>query len=159
MAGRCPRRTLKMKPVPLVDDDQLAALLKACAGKDFNETSRDEALIRLMLGHFGVAGVSEACGLRLRPAGPSIRAWRSSSGKGAKVRPVYFGARTTRALDRYLRARTSHRWAHLDALFLTQRGRVVAGWGTGAGEDPRRGWPGLLICTRTGSGTRSRTTS
>ena len=40
--------TLKMKPVPIVDDDQLAALLKACAGKEFSDR-RDEALIRLMI--------------------------------------------------------------------------------------------------------------
>jgi site-specific recombinase XerD len=45
-------------------------------------------------------------------------------GKGSKVRPVYFGARTARALDRYMRARSQHRWAHLDALFLTQRGAL-----------------------------------
>jgi site-specific recombinase XerD len=45
-------------------------------------------------------------------------------GKGSKVRRVYFGARTARALDRYLRLRDRHRWAHLDALFLTQRGAL-----------------------------------
>ena len=35
------------------------------------------------------------------------------SGKGTKVRPVYFGARTARALDRYVRARArtaGHTW-------------------------------------------------
>ena len=37
---------------------------------------------------------------------------------------MYFGARTARALDRYVGARASHRWAHLDALFLTQRGAL-----------------------------------
>ena len=58
-------------------------------------------------------------------------------GKGAKVRPVYFGARTARALDRYVRARAAHRWAHLDALFLTQRGRAVARRRAGADQDPR----------------------
>lgn len=47
-------------------------------------------------------------------------------GKGNKVRPIYFGARTARSLDRYLRIRSSQRWAHLDALFLTQRGALTA---------------------------------
>lgn len=47
-------------------------------------------------------------------------------GKGNKVRPIYFGARTARALDRYMRIRGRHRWAHLDALFLTQRGALSA---------------------------------
>jgi site-specific recombinase XerD len=46
-------------------------------------------------------------------------------GKGSKVRPVYFGARTARAVDRYVRARSTQRWAHLDALFLTQRGALT----------------------------------
>ena len=31
-----------------------------------------------------------------------------------------------RALDRYVRMRSHHRWAHLDALFLTQRGPLSA---------------------------------
>lgn len=43
-------------------------------------------------------------------------------GKGSKVRPVYFAPRTVAALDKYLRRRKGHRWAHLDALFLSQRG-------------------------------------
>jgi site-specific recombinase XerD len=54
--------TLKMKPVPVITDDELAALMKACAGKEFNDR-RDEALIRFLL-DCGVR-VSEACGLRL----------------------------------------------------------------------------------------------
>ena len=54
--------TLKMKPVPVITDEELAALLKACAGKEFADR-RDEALIRLLL-DCGVR-ISEACGLRL----------------------------------------------------------------------------------------------
>jgi site-specific recombinase XerD len=112
--------TLKMKPVPLVSDEELAALLKACAGKEFNDR-RDEALIRLLL-DCGVR-VSEACGLRLDQLDldQGIAIVR---GKGNKVRPIYFGARTARALDRYVRMRSHHRWAHLDALFLTQCGAL-----------------------------------
>lgn len=37
---------------------------------------------------------------------------------------MYLGARTVRAVDRHLRARATHRWAHLDAVFVTQRGRL-----------------------------------
>ena len=75
--------TLKMKPVPLVSDEELAALLKACAGKEFNDR-RDEALIRLLL-DCGVR-VSEACGLRLDQLDldQGIAIVR---GKGNKVRP------------------------------------------------------------------------
>lgn len=114
--------SLKMKPVPVLSDEQLTALLKACQGKDFN-ARRDEALIRLLL-DCGVR-VSEACQLTVDHLdldhGMAI-----VKGKGNKVRPIYFGARTARALDRYMRIRGRHRWAHLDALFLTQRGALSA---------------------------------
>jgi site-specific recombinase XerD len=112
--------TLKMKPVPLVSDEELAALLKACAGKDFNDR-RDEALIRLLL-DCGLR-ISEACGLRVDQLDLD-QGMAIVTGKGSKVRPVYFGARTVRALDRYVRTRAHHRWAHLDTLFLTQRGAL-----------------------------------
>jgi site-specific recombinase XerD len=112
--------TLKMKPVPIISDDDLAALLKACAGKEFNDR-RDEALIRVLL-DCGVR-VSEACGLRLDQLDLD-QGMALVKGKGSKLRPIYFGARTVRALDRYVRARSHHRWAHLDALFLTQRGAL-----------------------------------
>jgi site-specific recombinase XerD len=112
--------TLTMKPVPIISDDDLAALLKACAGKEFNDR-RDEALIRLLL-DCGLR-VSEACGLRVDQLDLD-QGMAIVKGKGSKVRPVYYSARTARALDRYLRMRSRHRWAHLDALFLTQRGAL-----------------------------------
>lgn len=107
------------KPVPVITDAELEALIKACAGKGFNER-RDEAMIRILL-DCGLR-VSELCGLATDVDLDSGMAL--VRGKGNKVRPVYFGTRTTAALDRYLRARRSHRWAHLDALFLTQRGAL-----------------------------------
>lgn len=112
--------TLKMKPVPIISDTDLAALLKACSGKEFSDR-RDEALIRLML-DCGVR-VSEVCGIRLDQLDLD-QGMAVVKGKGSKVRPIYFGARTARALDRYVRMRSRHRWAHLDTLFLTQRGAL-----------------------------------
>src|SRR5665648_73816 len=112
--------TAQPKPVPVLTDADLAALMKACAGKDFTDR-RDEALIRVLL-DCGVR-VSELCGLTV--AGVDLdNGMALVKGKGAKVRPVYMGARTVRALDRYLRARRLHRWAHLDALFLSERGAL-----------------------------------
>ncbi|MGH3898047.1 MAG: tyrosine-type recombinase/integrase [Pseudonocardiaceae bacterium] len=108
------------KPVPVLTDGELAALVKACAGREFIDR-RDEALIRLLL-DTGVR-VSEACGLVVADVDLD-REMALVTGKGGKVRPVYFGARTARALDRYLRERRLHRWVHLDALFLTQRGEL-----------------------------------
>jgi site-specific recombinase XerD len=108
----------KAKPVPVLTDAELAALLKACAGKDLSHR-RDEAMIRLLL-DCGIR-VSELCGLSVHDV-ELDQGMAIVRGKGNKIRPVYFGARTARAVDRYLRMRARHRWAHLDALMLTQRG-------------------------------------
>ena len=108
----------KPKPVPVLTDLDLDALIKACSGKTFNDR-RDEAMIRVLL-DCGIR-VAELCTLNL----DSIDLDNEMAlvvGKGDKTRPVYFGARTVRALDKYIRIRRTHRWAHLDRLFLTQRG-------------------------------------
>lgn len=107
-------------PVPVMTDADLSALIKACAGRDFIDR-RDEALIRLLLDTG--ARVSEVCGLAVTDVDLDLER-AMVTGKGARVRPVYFGARTARALDRYLRERRRHRWAHLPALLLTQRGAL-----------------------------------
>jgi integrase len=84
--------TLRMKPVPVINDDELAALLKACAGKEFKDRG-DEALIRFLL-DCGVR-ISEVCGLRVDQLDLD-QGLAIVKGKGSKVRPVYFGARTAR---------------------------------------------------------------
>jgi len=111
----------RSKPVPVITDEELAALMKVCAGKDFRDR-RDEAIIRLLL-DCGLR-VSELCGLTV--AGVDLdQGMALVRGKGDKIRPVYFSSRTARAVDRYLRTRATQRWAHLDALFLTQRGQLT----------------------------------
>ena len=120
-----PMRTMsppepRPKPVPVLSDAELAALVKACDGKEF-ANRRDEALLRLLL-DCGLR-VSEACALTVDGLDLDDR-MTLVRGKGSKVRAVYFGARTARALDRYIRTRRSHRWAHLDALLLSQRGAL-----------------------------------
>jgi site-specific recombinase XerD len=108
------------KPVPVLTNADLAALLKACNGKTFDHR-RDEAIIRLLL-DCGVR-VSELSGLDLDDLDLD-REVAMVRGKGNKLRPVYFGARTARAVDRYLRERRRHRLAHNTALLLSQRGRL-----------------------------------
>ncbi len=110
------------KPVPVLTDADLIALVKTCAAKTFNDR-RDEAIIRVLLD----------CGLRVSElAGLTVdgvdldKGMAIVAGKGRKVRPVYFGTRTARAVDRYLRERRRHRWAHLTALLLSQRGPMSA---------------------------------
>lgn len=115
------------KPVPILDDSELALLLKACAGRSF-QCRRDEAFIRFLL-DCGVR-VSEACkltrdNLNIRDESALV------TGKGDKLRAVYFGAKTAVALDRYIRERSKHRYASEPFVFLTQRGALS---GDGARE-------------------------
>jgi len=109
---------LTMSPVPVITDEELAALIKTCAGKTFADR-RDEAIIRFLL-DTGVR-VSELTGLTIDDVDLD-REMALVTGKGSKVRPVYFGTKTARALDRYRRERRGHRHAHLLAFWLTQRG-------------------------------------
>lgn len=107
------------EPPPIVDDDDLRALLKACAGTDF-EARRDTAIIRLWC-EPGSPRVSEMAGIELvdldmRHDQVTIR------GKGDKVRVVPFGAKTGQSLDRYLRVRARHKDAKLSALWIGSRG-------------------------------------
>lgn len=110
----------KPKPVPIVGDDVLVELLKVCSGKSFDDR-RDEAILRVLL-DAGVR-VAELCGLKVDDV-QLDREMALVTGKGNKVRPVYFSSRTIKALDRYLRERRRHRLAHLDALFITYRGAM-----------------------------------
>ena len=107
-------------PVPVLTADELRALVKACQGKDFPEV-RDMALMRLLL-DCGLRA-SEVTGLRMQDVDLDAETV-IVKGKGSKVRAAYLSARTTAALDKYLRKRREHRWASLPAVFLTQRGAL-----------------------------------
>jgi site-specific recombinase XerD len=138
----------------VLSDDELVALLKPCNGKTFDHR-RDEALVRVLL-DCGVR-VSEACGLDVDDIDPD-QGMALVRGKGNKVRPIYFGARTTRALDRYLRMRRTHGRAHLDGLFLTQRG-VLSPDGARERVKVRGAQAGIEDLHPTDSATPSRTTT
>jgi site-specific recombinase XerD len=109
------------RPVDVVTDAELAALLKACTGKRFYDR-RDEVVIRL-LNDTGCR-VSEICGLDLEVVDLE-QMLAPVTGKGGKVRIVYWGARTARALDRYLRMRAKHRHATHPRLLLGERGPLT----------------------------------
>jgi site-specific recombinase XerD len=112
----------RFKPVPVLSDEDLAKLLKTCTSKDFR-SRRDAALFRVLL-DCG-ARISEVVGLEVGHVDLK-REMAVVTGKGSRSRPVYFSARTVRALDQYLRVRVEHRWAHMPALFLSQRGAMTA---------------------------------
>lgn len=110
---------------PVVDpltDDELKAMLKACKGSEFMD-KRDEALLRLMYTTGGRAGEVVAIrveDLHLREQPPTVTIYR---GKGGKGRNVPLAPEVAAAIDRYLRARRTHRLAQSPALWLGDRGK------------------------------------
>jgi integrase/recombinase XerD len=111
------------KPVvePLTDD-QLRALLKACRGPDLRDR-RDEALVRLMFTSGARAGEVVAMkvnDLNLRTDPPTAIIRR---GKGGKGRVIPLAVEVAAAIDKYMRARRSHRLKDDPALWLGDRGK------------------------------------
>jgi integrase/recombinase XerD len=117
-----PDRLDRMKPPkldekipPFVGADQMAALLATCKTRAFNDL-RDRAIISLMAE--SMVRADEL--LMMTKDGVSIRqrTARVERGKGGKGRVTAFSAQTARDLDRYLRARASHRLAGEPWLWL-----------------------------------------
>jgi site-specific recombinase XerD len=109
------------QPIPVLTEPQLRALFAVCASKDF-EARRDTALLMVLLD----AGPrrAELLGMRLEDLDFEYDVVRVL-GKGGRERALPFGRKTALALDRYLRVRLRHRLAHLDALWLSQRGALT----------------------------------
>jgi site-specific recombinase XerD len=119
------------KPVPILTDAEITALLKTCAvGRGRPGTfarpiflgRRDEVIFRLLL-DTGVR-VSELCGLKLEDVDLD-REVAYVIGKGSRPRAVRFGARTGQAIDRYLRVRALHGQASSPKLLLGLRGAMT----------------------------------
>jgi site-specific recombinase XerD len=109
------------QPVPILSDAELAALLKATTGKEF-EQRRDHAMIRLFL-DCGIR-VGEMAGLALEDVDLDTHDVIHVVGKGSRGRAVPFGAKTGTAPDRYLRlAARSH--ARLPNLWIGVRGAMT----------------------------------
>lgn len=127
MAGLAQPRP-QPKPVPVLTDATVTALLNTCTGPSFTDR-RDHACLRVLF-DCGLR-ISELAGLAVddvdldagerRHRGLDVLYVR---GKGGKDRNVPFGVKTARALDRYLRARRQHPHADLPGLWLGTRGRL-----------------------------------
>lgn len=94
-------------PPPVLGDEQVAALLKACAGSGFDER-RDKALVLVLL-QTGVR-LSELAGIRVDDVlpGSSPRPWTVRvTGKGDRQRTVALGREAALAVHQYLGARTA----------------------------------------------------
>jgi site-specific recombinase XerD len=117
---------LDTKVTQSLTDDELRRLIKACGGKEFRDR-RDEAIVRLMAETGMRAG--EVCGLSIADVDLPRGLVTVRRGKGGKGRVAPFGPTTARAIDRYLRARRTHRLADTEALWLGDRGKELAYFG------------------------------
>lgn len=107
-------------------DEQLAAMIGVCRGTAFRDR-RDEALIRLMAET--MSRCEEALSMTLSDTDVRRGVTVIRRGKGGKGRIVPFGPHTGVALDRYLRARRTHRLAETDKLWLGDRGKDLGYYG------------------------------
>jgi site-specific recombinase XerC len=121
MVGMKPPQ-LPDEPPPVLSDDQLRRLLRSCDGRDFTDR-RDTAIIRLFI-DTGVR-VSEAAGIMLPDDLDLDDQVVIVLGKGRRPRAVPFGRKTALAIDRYLRLRSSHTFAHLPNLWIGRAGAMT----------------------------------
>lgn len=117
---------LDTKVTQSLDDEQVRALLKACAGKELRDR-RDEALVRLMVETGMRAG--EVVALRVEDVDLVRGVALVVRGKGGKGRLVPFGAQTARAIDRYMRLRRAHLRAETADLWLGERQKGFSYYG------------------------------
>jgi integrase/recombinase XerC len=102
------------QPVAVLDTAQLKALFATCAGTDFADR-RDAAILRL----FADTGMRLAELARLTVDDVDLDDQIALViGRGRRPRACPFGAKTTQALDRYVRARRAHKLAHRPELWL-----------------------------------------
>ena len=107
------------KPIPVLSDDQLRALLASCAGRRLVDR-RDTALFRLLIDTGG--RLEEISRLQLNDLDLDEQTCRVL-GKGRRERLLPFGVRTAEALDRYLRARRADKHANSPGLWLGEKGK------------------------------------
>jgi integrase/recombinase XerD len=113
--------TLDRKVVNALSDEQLRLLIKACQGKGLKDR-RDEALVRLMTETGARAGEvisMQTTDVDLQRGLVTIR-----RGKGGKGRVAPFGPQTAAAIDRYLRARRTHRLADTGPMWVGGGGKT-----------------------------------
>lgn len=108
------------KPVPVLTPKQLRTLFAKVGGRKSFIDRRDEAILRL----FADTGLrlAELAGLTIDDVDLDDQV-AAVMGKGRRPRMVPFGAKTTAALDRYLRMRGRHRRADDPALWLGENNR------------------------------------
>jgi integrase/recombinase XerD len=114
---------LDAKVIPVLSDDELRRLVKACEGRTLRDR-RDEAIVRLMLESGLRAG--EVVALRVEDVDVAGGTLLVRRGKGGSGRLVPFSPQTARALDRYLRLRRGHALAYEPGLWLGEHSSRLA---------------------------------
>lgn len=115
-----------MEETAFVSDDQLKRLITACQGKSLQDR-RDEAIVRLML-ETGMRA-SEVISLQVSDVNLHDGLVTVHRGKGGKGRTAPFSPQTALALDRYLRARRTHRLAEAGPLWVGGGGKTFGYYG------------------------------
>ena len=114
------------KPAPVLTDDQLRALIKACEGRSFEDV-RDLAIVRLLIDTGCRRG--ELAELTTDDVVIDVKAGRGMMtvmGKGRRVRTLPFGTKAALAVRRYQKAREAHPQARgTDRLWLSYRGALT----------------------------------
>jgi integrase len=119
MAGMRPPQ-IPETPVPVVTEEELRQLLKACDGRDF-AARRDTAIIRLLIDTGLRRG--ECAGIMLDDLDLDDQVV-TVLGKGRRPRVLAYGRKTALALDRYLRARSGQPHAALPNLWIGRNGAM-----------------------------------
>jgi site-specific recombinase XerC len=115
---------------PVLSAPELKRLLKTTEGADF-ASRRDAAILLLFLD--GGLRLSELAGLQLADVDLPDRIvyvqGKASKRSGPRLRAIPLGAASTRALDRYVRARRRHPLADRQELWLGAQGRALSAEG------------------------------
>jgi site-specific recombinase XerD len=109
---------LDEKQVDVVPKRNLAALLKTCSGRSF-EDRRDDAILRVFLDTG--ARLAEVTGLRVEDVDLDHDELRVA-GKGRRHRTLPLNPKAAHALGRYLRARKRHQRAREHGLWIGPKG-------------------------------------
>jgi len=120
---RVKRPSVPETPPPMLSDDELRRLLKACEGQGFEER-RDLAIIRLLV-DTGLRR-SEVAYLTVSDVDLDNKLV-SVVGKFSRPRVVPFGRKTAAALDRYVRERARHHHSDSDAMWIGRQGPLADG--------------------------------
>jgi len=109
-------------PPPMLTDDDVLKLFKQCAGTEF-EARRNLAIVRLLF-DCGLRR-TELANLQVDELDVDNQVVRVR-GKGGRVRIVPFGRKSAQAVDRYLRARSRHKHASSEALWIGRQGPLYS---------------------------------